>query len=344
MNKARLAWLAPAVLAAALAAPALGGALPEETAQLTYAPNVPPPITRRTPALVRVNLVTQEVDGDVMPGLDEPTRYHFWTFNGHVPGPFIRVRVGDTIEVHLTNPATNGMAHDIDLHAVSGPGGGAAVTLAQPGETKVARFKMRFPGLFAYHCAAPPVTDHIANGMYGLILVEPAEGMPKADKEFYVMQGELYTKEEFGFEGMTHYDSDKAADEKPTYIVFNGKWGSLNDDNALQAKTGERVRIYFGNGGPNKTSSFHVIGALFEKLYREGGGLPDHPEINVQTTSVPPGSGSIVEFTPVVPGNYTLVDHAIFRIQKGASGTLHVTGPANPEVYSGTPNDVAEGK
>ncbi len=302
-------------------------------AELTYAPNVPAPIARKSPATVRVNLQTSEVEGTLMEGLSEPTRYRFWTFNGHVPGPFIRVRQGDTLEIVLTNPKESTMAHNIDLHAVSGPGGGAAITLTKPGETKVAKFKMLNSGLYAYHCAAPPVTDHIANGMYGLILVEPEEGLPKVDREFYVMQSEFYTKEEFGQEGLVNYDSQKAQAEQPTYIVFNGKHGALLEEGALKANVGDKVRVYFGNGGPNKISSFHIIGVIFDRVYRESG-MSEGGDKNVQTTLVPPGGSTMVEFKLKVPGNYTLVDHAIFRIEKGAVGLLKVSGPEAPDIYS----------
>jgi nitrite reductase (NO-forming) len=310
-------------------------ALPVEHAVLTTAPSVPPAIARRTPATVKVSLETKEVDGVLMEGLANPTKYHFWTFNGTVPGPFIRVREGDTLELTLTNDKASTMPHNIDLHAVTGPGGGAAVTLAQPGESKTVRFKMLAPGLYVYHCAAPPVTDHIANGMYGAILVEPKAGLSKVDKEFYVMQSEFYTKEEMGFEGMTTFDPAKAAEEEPTYVVFNGRNGALMEDGALKAKVGERVRVYFGNIGPNKISSFHIIGTIFDKVYQEGGlGGDEHPLRNIQTTAVPAGGAAIVEFTLKVPGNYTLVDHSIFRLGKGAVGLLTAEGAPAPDIYS----------
>jgi nitrite reductase (NO-forming) len=303
-----------------------------ETAAVTYAPNVPPAITRRKPAVVKVALTTEEKVGDLMEGIDAGTKYTFWTFNGHVPGPFIRVRVGDTIEVTLTNPKENKMVHNVDFHAVTGPGGGAAITSVAQGETKTARFKMLVPGLYTYHCAAPPVPDHIANGMYGLILVEPEKGMPKVDREYYVMQSEFYTKGEFGDEGLQEYSPEKGAAEHPTYVVFNGKVGALQPPHALQANVGDTVRVYFGNIGPNLISSFHIIGTIFDRVYREGT-LLDATR-NVQTTVVPAGSASIVELKTPVPGNFTLVDHSIFRIQKGALGTLTVTGAAAPEIYS----------
>lgn len=316
------------------AAPASGAEAVEE-ATLTFAPQAPPPIARKKAAVVKVKLETAEVEGLLMEGLSEPTRYRFWTFNGRVPGPMIRVRQGDTLELTLSNPKNSSMAHNIDLHAVTGPGGGAAVTLAQPGESKTARFKMLRAGLYVYHCAAPPVTDHIANGMYGMILVEPPEGLPKVDREFYVLQSEFYTKEEFGHEGLVNYSHDKAAEEEPTYVVFNGRFGALSEDRALKAKVGETVRFFFGNAGPNKAASFHVIGEIFDRVWREGG-MSGTGDSNVQTTMVPPGGAAMLQFGLEVPGSYTLVDHAIFRLEKGAVGTLQVEGAAAPAIYDGT--------
>jgi len=306
---------------------------PPEKAAMAFAPNVPPPLTRKAPATVLVDLETKEVRGKLMKGWSEQegVDYVFWTFNGTVPGPFIRVRVGDTVEVRLTNPKSSTMDHNIDLHAVTGPGGGARVTTAKPGETKTGSFKMLNPGLYVYHCAAPPVPEHIANGMYGLILVEPEEGLPKVDREFYVMQGEFYTKGAYGEEGLQAYDPEKGAAEKPVYVVFNGQVNSLVNEGALRAKTGETIRIFFGNGGPNLISSFHIIGEIFDRVYKEAAW--SEPAKNVQTTLVPAGGATMVEFKCEVPGEYVLVDHSIFRIEKGALGILKVEGRENPEVY-----------
>ncbi|MBI4249039.1 MAG: nitrite reductase, copper-containing [Elusimicrobia bacterium] len=324
-------WTRTAAAIAALAMPLAAQEMAE--APISYAPEVPAPIQRDQPATLRLNLETSEVQGLLMEGISEPTEYIFWTFNGRVPGPFVRVRQGDTLELHLSNPKNSSMSHNIDLHAVTGPGGGAAITLAQPGETKIARMKMLKAGLYVYHCAAPPVTDHIANGMYGLILVEPPQGLPKVDREYYVLQSEFYTKEELGFEGLTTYDREKASEEKPTYVVFNGRYGGLTEDRALKAKVGEKTRIFFGNAGPNLVSSFHVIGEIFDKVYAEGA-IESQPLANVQTTLVPAGGAAVVEFALEVPGSYTLVDHSIFRIEKGAVGALQVEGEEAPEIYS----------
>ena len=302
--------------------------LPTEEATLTFAPQVPPPIARRTPAIVKVHLEGGVAVSDIAPGV----KYAYWTFNGHVPGPFIRARVGDTLEVHVTNADASGMPHNVDLHAVTGPGGGAKVTTAVEGEEKIAWFKLLHPGLFIYHCAAPPVMDHIANGMYGLILVEPKQGLPKVDREFYVLQSEFYAKEGVGADGVAEFSHDDGVKEHPRFVVFNGRAGSLVGDNAITAKTGEKVRIFFGNAGPNLISSFHVIGEIFDNVYREAD-LISPPAHSIQTTLVPAGGATVVEFAVEVPGDYTLLDHAIFRVEQGAVGFLKVEGEPRHDIY-----------
>lgn len=299
-----------------------------EDAQLTYAPTVPPPITRKTPAIVRVRLDSSIQTAELSTGV----AYQFWTFNGHVPGPFIRTRVGDTLEVHATNSDDSGMPHNVDLHAVTGPGGGATVTTVTQGDERVAWFKLLHPGLYIYHCAAPPVMDHIANGMYGLILVEPKQGLPKVDHEFYVLQSEFYAKEPQEGSSVLEFSHDEGLKEHPRFVVFNGRVGSLVGEQALKAKTGERVRIYFGNAGPNLISSFHVIGEIFDHVYREAD-LVSPPGRSIQTTLVPAGGATVVEFGLEVPGSYTLVDHAIFRVEKGAVGFLNVEGEPRHDLY-----------
>ena len=297
-------------------------------ATLTFAPDVPPPITRRKPATVIVRL---DAGMKSMP-LSNDQQYMYWTFNDRVPGPFIRARVGDTLEIHLTNSDVSGMPHNIDLHSVTGPGGGATVTTVVQGEEQVAWFKLLHPGLFTYHCAAPPVMDHIANGMYGLILVEPKRGLSKVDREFYVLQSEFYTKDAETDAAMLEFSHEHGLMEHPRFVVFNGKVGSLIGDGALKANTGERVRIFFGNIGPNLISSFHVIGEIFDNVYREAD-LVSKPAHSIQTTLVPAGGATVVEFGVEVPGTYTLVDHAIFRVEKGAVGYLQVEGAPRHDIY-----------
>lgn len=298
-----------------------------EVAIMTAAPMVPPPIGDRAAKKLIVNLECTEIEGV----LADSTRYKFWTFNNIVPGSFIRVRVGDEIELRIKNAANSVMPHNIDLHAVNGPGGGAEATFVAPGKEVSFHFKALNPGLYIYHCAAPPVPLHIANGMYGLILVEPAGGLPKVDKEFYIMQSEFYTKGAYGAPGLQDFDNDKGNAENPDYVLFNGKKGSMLGKNMLQAKVGETVRFFVGNAGPNLTSSFHLIGEIFDKVYIEGGSTINR---NVQTTVIPAGGAAIVEFKVTVPGVYNIVDHSIFRaFNKGALGQLKVTGEENPKVY-----------
>ncbi|HAY3534607.1 copper-containing nitrite reductase [Elizabethkingia anophelis] len=298
-----------------------------EEAKLISPPMVPEPIGNRAAKKLIVRLETIEKTGELADG----TQYNFWTFGGTVPGSFIRARVGDEIEFHLKNNENSTFPHNIDLHAVNGPGGGAEATFVAPGKEAVFNFKALNPGLYVYHCATAPVGMHIANGMYGLILIEPEGGLPKVDKEFYIMQGDFYTKGKYGDKGLQEFDMDKAIAEHPEYVVFNGKTGALLGDNELKVKVGENVRFFVGNGGPNLTSSFHIIGEIFDKVYIEGGSKINE---NVQTTVIPPGGASIVEFKATVPGEYVIVDHAIFRaFNKGALGKIKVVGDDNPKVY-----------
>ncbi|HSJ32178.1 MAG TPA: copper-containing nitrite reductase, partial [Longimicrobiales bacterium] len=251
---------------------------------------------------------------------------------GTVPGSFIRVREGDHVEFKLVNHPTSEVPHNIDLHAVTGPGGGAEATLTAPGHESTFSFTALNPGLYVYHCATAPVGIHIANGMYGLILVEPKEGLPPVDREFYVMQSEFYTKGAHGEQGLQPFDMAKAVAENPDYVVFNGSVGALLGDNQLHAKTGETIRLYVGNGGPNLVSSFHVIGEIFDNVYTEGG--TEVAQKNVQTTLVPAGGSAIVEFRAEVPGELVLVDHSIFRaFNKGALGMIEISGADNTVVF-----------
>ena len=319
---------APAASTAAAAGPADPNAV-----DITRDPgDLPAPIGKRGPQNVRFDLETKEVVGKLADG----ATYDYWTFNGKVPGPLLRVRVGDTVELHLKNNAASTMVHSIDLHAVTGPGGGAVMTQTKPGAETMFTFKAIIPGLFVYHCATPMVADHISNGMYGMILVEPEGGLPPVDREFYVMQGELYTAQPFGAKGALTGDTTKLLDEKPEYFVFNGASMALTSDaHALRAKVGETVRIFFGVGGPNFTSSFHVIGEMFDRVYNQAS-LTSPPLTNVQTTLVPPGGATLVEFKLQVPGRYVLVDHALSRMQRGLAGYLYVDGAPAPDIFSGT--------
>ena len=314
--------------ASAQAAETPAGELPVVDAIMTHAPEVPPAIDRDYPAKVRVKMETIEKTMKMEDGVE----YHYWTFGGDVPGQMIRVREGDTVEVEFSNHPTSTVPHNVDFHGATGQGGGAEASFTAPGHTSTFSFKALQPGLYIYHCAVAPVGMHIANGMYGLILVEPKEGLPKVDKEFYIVQGDFYTKGKKGAPGLQPFDMDKAIAEQPEYVVFNGHVGAIAGDNALKAKAGETVRMYIGNGGPNLVSSFHVIGEIFDKVYVEGGKLINE---NVQSTLVPAGGSAMVEFKVDIPGSYTLVDHSIFRaFNKGALGQLKVEGEENPEIMT----------
>jgi nitrite reductase (NO-forming) len=307
---------------------------PEQTvveADISREPtDLPGPIAKRDPVTVRVDLLSVEVEGRLAQG----TTFGYWTFNGKVPGPFIRVRVGDTIDIHLKNSADSAMMHSVEFHAATGPGGGAAALQVPPGEERSMTWKALVPGLYVYHCATPMVAEHIANGMYGLILVEPEAGLPPVDREFYVMQGEIYTDAAFGQHGSQEFSVEKLLDEHPEYFVFNGSVGAISKLHPLTANVGDTVRIFFGVGGPNFTSSFHVIGEIFDRVYLLGG-LESPPIEGIQTVTVPPGGAVVTEFKLNVPGNYTLVDHALARAERGLVGILHVEGEKNPEIFNG---------
>jgi nitrite reductase (NO-forming) len=352
MRAGRAKWVAVGALGALLAVSAVafsltssrtavaayGDAIPVPTvpairgvehAVLTAPPHVPERITRTHATRVIVELETIEKDLELAPGVT----YRAWTFGGTIPGSFIRVREGDLVEFHLKNRHDSDVPHNIDLHAVSGPGGGAKASLTMPGHQTTFEFRAMHPGLYVYHCATAPVALHVANGMYGLILVEPKEGMKPVDREYYVMQSEFYTEGNFMERGLQPFSMERALAENPSYVLFNGHTEALMGENAITANVGETVRLFVGNGGPNLVSSFHVIGAVLENVYAEGGTVANH---NVQTTLVPAGGSAITEFRVNVPGDLILVDHSIFRaFNKGALGMLTVTGEDPLGIFSG---------
>ncbi|HWO07185.1 MAG TPA: copper-containing nitrite reductase [Candidatus Paceibacterota bacterium] len=295
--------------------------------------DVPPPTGRTEPTDVHIELTTKEVLSEIAPGV----MLNYWTFDGTVPGPMLRVREGDTVTLTLHNDPSSLHMHSIDLHAVTGPGGGATVTDVMPGESKTMQFKALNPGLYVYHCAHPNVANHMAHGMYGLILVEPKEGLPPVDKELYVMQGEFYTAGSRGTKGLQVIDAGKMLDGNPEYVVFNGRTGAISKDKVV-VNQGEKVRMYVGNGGVNLVSSFHLIGEIFDTVYPEAA-IGSEPHKNVQSTIVPAGGATIVEFTADVPGTYVLVDHALARLDKGAWGTLQIIGEPRPDIFDGDPSD-----
>jgi nitrite reductase (NO-forming) len=290
--------------------------------------NVPKTVTYSEDGVVEISLTTREVIAEMADG----TTFNYWIFDNAVPGPFIRVMEGDTVHLTIHNDKTSLHPHNVDFHAVTGPGGGAAATIVAPGETKELTFKAMNAGLFIYHCAFGNPGLHMTHGMYGLILVEPEGGLPPVDKEFYIVQGEFYSSGAMGREGLQLFDTQDYLEGRPQYVVFNGKTGALMDN--MTAEVGDTVRMYVGNGGVNLISSFHVIGEIFDRVYREGD-LVSPPGVNLQTTLVPAGGAVMVEFKVDFPGNYVLVDHALARVDRGAWGVLHVTGEADPSIYDG---------
>ena len=318
-----------AVLGAAGASPAAALApAAADAVSIAMDPNaVPKPLGNRPPQLVKYHIETVELAGK----LDDGTTFTYWTFGRKVPGPMLRVKKGDTVELTLSNAKNSKAIHSIDLHSVTGGHGGGEHTQVAPGQSKTVRFKALNPGLYVYHCATPSVPHHISAGMYGMILVEPEQGLPKVDREFYVMQGDLYTSHAKGTKGHQEFNHQRADDELPTYYTFNGSVGALTKEHKMSAKVGETVRVYFGVGGPNKVSSFHVIGEIFDKVYSEGSLTT--VKNDVQTTLVAPGGATIVDFKVNYPGKYLLVDHALSRVGKGLAGALEVTGPADAAIY-----------
>ncbi|HLJ78836.1 MAG TPA: copper-containing nitrite reductase [Acidobacteriaceae bacterium] len=288
--------------------------------------DLPPPIGDRPAGVVHVVLTAREVTGVLDPSTG--TTYRYWTFNGKVPGPFIRVRQGDTVEVTLQNDKNDMMVHSIDLHAALGPGGGAVLSQVPPGQSKTFSFQATIPGLFVYHCGTPMVADHIANGMYGLILIEPPGGLPHVDHEYYVMQGEIYTSAPKGKSGLQQFSEQNLVHESPEYFVYNGSVGALSSQFPLHANVGETVRIFFGNAGPNATASEHMIGEIFTKVYLFGS-LTSAPLNGVQTAGVPPGDAAILDLKAEMPGKFTLMDHAMARMDKGLLAVLTVKGQEN---------------
>jgi len=308
----------------------IGPALAVDTENIAKNPlEIPEPIDRNESEVVHIYMEAVELTAEIEDG----TTFTYWTYNGTVPGPMFRARVGDTVVVHFSNRADSMMHHNVDFHAVTAQGGGAAATETAPGTTSTFSFKALHSGLYVYHCATPSVPTHISKGMYGMILIEPEVPLPSVDKELYIMQGDIYTKWKPGTAGHQEFDDDALFDENPTYVVFNGKFATFTGDNMIQAEVGETVRIYFGVGGPNTISSFHLIGEIFDKVYNMGG-LENPPLESVQTVLVAPGGSTVVDVTFDVPANYILVDHALTRtFQKGSVGIIAVTGAENAEIY-----------
>jgi copper-containing nitrite reductase len=298
--------------------------------------DVPPPVGNRKPTLVHVTLTSEEVVGTL--DASAGTTYRYWTFNGKVPGPMIRVKQGDEIEVTLRNSPGSHMTHSIDFHAALGPGGGAALSQVTPGQSKTFTFQATTPGLFVYHCGTPMIAEHMANGMYGLILVEPEGGLTPVEHEYYVMQGEIYTTAPKGTEGFQKFSAAKLMEEHPDYFVINGAVDALTNNRAMPARVGETVRVFYGNAGPNATASVHTVGEIFTKVY-ELGSFKLSADVGVQTATVPSGGAAVLEFVARFPGKVAIMDHAIARMAKGSMAVFDVTGPENASLMHPGPGE-----
>ena len=311
---------------------------PAGEVNVATAPAMPPATGRTTPAIVEVSF--EVVEGVNSIDLESGVEFETWGFKiagggdavvSGTPGPVIRARVGDVLRLTVTNPASNTHPHNIDLHAVTGQGGGAEATTVAPGETRTIEARMLYPGFFMYHCAYGDVPAHISHGMYGGILVEPETPLRSVDHEWYMVQSEFYTVDTEA--GVAEFDREAVTDEKPSFVVFNGAKGALTGDNALQMAVGEKARIYFVNAGLNLASNFHPIGSHWDAVYPEAALLAE-PIRGSQTTLVPAGGGVVVELLGLVPSEIVLVDHALARaFDKGAIGQIVISGEEQLEIF-----------
>jgi nitrite reductase (NO-forming) len=270
-----------------------------------------------------IDLVVQEKDVTVAPGYV----VHAWTFNGTVPGPVIRVHVGDTIRVHLKNPATSQLAHSIDFHA-SQVAWNDEMTSINPGEEKLYEWRADYAGVWMYHCGTAPALHHIANGMYGMVIVEPKAGLPKVDKEFALVQSEWYLA---GQAQPASYTKAAAAAPAPDLVVFNGVAAQYKD-HPLAVGTGEKVRVFLLDAGPNIDSSFHIVGTIFNTVIKEGIALipGNSGGYGSQAVDLSPAQGAIIEFTTAEDGLYPVVTHAFNFVGLGAIGLVQA-GDGDPK-------------
>lgn len=269
-----------------------------------------------------IDLVIQEKKMTVAKGFVQDV----WTFGGTVPGPVIRVKVGDTVRIHLKNPKESRLPHSVDFHSSLVAWNGA-MTSINPGEEKLYEWKAEFAGVWMYHCGTAPALHHIANGMYGMVIVEPKEGLPPVDQEFTLVQSEWYLGPQGEPASLT-----KAAQGAPSpdFVMFNGV-ASQYADNPIQIDTNKRVRVFVLNAGPSMDSSFHIVGTIFDTVIKEGVSLaPDNKgHWGSQAVDLSPAQGAIVEFAMVEDGLYPIVTHAFNFVGRGALG-LFKAGSGTP--------------
>jgi nitrite reductase (NO-forming) len=323
-------------------------AAPDGEQHVTYAPAVAPPITRSDQRIYDVHI--ESIEGVCPIDEENGITTEMWGFRiagdeevvCGSPGPILRGRVGDVVNITLTNLAGNSHPHNIDFHAVTGQGGGAADLVANPGESATIQVRLLYPGAFMYHCAIGDVPSHIAHGMYGMFVVDPESPLPEVDHEWAMMQSEWYVGELDG-PGEAPFDRAAVTDENPRYVTFNGRIGALTGDNTLAMKVGERARIYFVNEGLALDSNFHPIGSHWDLVYPEAATHQANRVIRgSQSTLVVAGGGTVVEVQGLVPETILLVDHALARtFDKGALATIVVSGAENPEIFGVGATDTA---
>jgi nitrite reductase (NO-forming) len=296
------------------------------------------------PAPVKeVRLDTTHKIIEIAPGV----KFSAWTFGDQVPGPVVRARVGDRIKFSMTNRSDEKMPgisvtaapmmHSMDFHSAMVSPQDKYRSVA-PGQTINFEFVANYPGVYMYHCGTPMVLEHIASGMYGMMIVEPREGYPtKADREYAVIQSEFYTKpdpDKRKVDGVPLYvlDGARVRAKAPTYTVFNGRYNGFVEK-PLIAKPGERVRLFVLNVGPSNTSSFHVVGTIFDRVWFEGN--PDNQWRGAQTALLGSSNTAIVEFIIPEAGSYVMVDHHFANASQGAIGLIAAGGAAE----GGSPAD-----
>jgi nitrite reductase (NO-forming) len=324
----------PAALASASASPAPDGGTVTGTPVVEKDPNAPPYELRdpTAPQLLEgdvhdIDLYAVEAPMTVADGFVQMT-YSFSTEPGvpMVPGPVIRVKVGDTLRIHLHNPDTNTMPHSIDFHA-SMVAWNDEMTDILPGEEKLYEFTANYAGVWMYHCGTAGVLSHLMNGMYGMVIVEPKEGLPPVDHEFFVVQSEWYLGPQGQIGDLTKASSGAP---NPDFVVFNGVAFQYKD-NPIKVPTGERVRVFVIDDGPSIDSSFHIVGTIFDTVIKEGIHLEPGNAGNwaSQAVDLSPAQSAIVEFTFAEDGLYPMVTHAFNFPGRGAVG-LFQAGDGDP--------------
>jgi nitrite reductase (NO-forming) len=288
---------------------------------------------------------------EIAPGV----KFSAWTFGHQVPGPAVRARVGDRIKFTMTNrsdePAPGlqmtaaPMMHSMDFHAAMVSPQDKYRSIA-PGQTISFEFTLNYPGVFMYHCGTPMVLEHIASGMYGMLVVEPRGGYPtKVDREYTVVQSEFYTRPDpaqrkVDGQPLHVLDGNSLRNKQPTYTVFNGRYNGMVDT-PLEAKPGERVRLFVLNVGPSNTSSFHVVGTIFDRVWMDGN--PDNQFRGMQTVLLGSSSSAIVEFMIPEAGSYVMVDHHFANAAQGAVGLIAAGGPPGDSEHHNIPATATPG-